>query len=257
MGIYDRYARIYDESGQIAFSIRMIPYLDELLQAHPPPARSLLDLACGTGTVALSFAHLGWDVYALDASPAMLERCREKETQAGQQVAWSQQDMREFILPSPVGLITCLYDSLNYMLTLGDLQRVMRRVAAALLPGGLFLADMNTRLTLEQVWGNNTFFAENSDLAVIMKSSFEPQSGISGVDLVGFIRQDGGLYERFDEHHAEVAYEQAEVEAAFADAGLTYEAAYSCFQLQAVTPETRRIMWVARKPDESPCHAAN
>jgi predicted TPR repeat methyltransferase len=248
MAIYDHYAEVYDDSGQIAFSIKMIPYLEGMLELHPAPGRSMLDLACGTGTVALSFAQQGWEVYGVDASPAMLDQAKHKAAQTGQELILSRQDMREFVVPHSFALITCLYDSLNYMLSLGDLKQVFRRVAAALLPDGVFMGDMNTRVTLEQVWGNNTFFIEREGIALVMLSSFEAQSGLSTVDIAGFVRRDDGRYSRFDEHHAEVAYHDDEVRAALEAAGLKVEAAYNCFLFEPAEEDARRIMWVARKP---------
>jgi len=247
MSIYDHYAQVYDDSGQIAFSIKMIPYLDDLLQRHPAPGRSMLDLACGTGTVALSFAQQGWEVYGVDASSGMLAQARHKVEQTGHNVTLSQQDMRRFLLPHPVALVTCLYDSLNYVLTLSELQQVLRRVAAALVPGGLFMGDMNTQETLEHVWGNNTFFVESQDMAVVLRSGYEPETRLSTVHIVGFVRQENGLYSRFDEHHTEVAYEDDEVRAALEAAGLHVEAAYECFSFAPLSEKARRIMWVARK----------
>lgn len=211
----------------------------------------MLDLACGTGTVALSFATRGWEVFGIDASSGMLAQARHKSEQARLDLALSQQDMRSFVLPHPVGLITCLYDSLNYMLTLADLQRVFVRVAAHLRPRGAFLADMNTQWALEQVWGNNTFFVEGNDLALILASGYEPQTHLSSVEIVGFVRKEDGRYERFAEHHTEMAYSEEEIRLAFAAAGLQVEAAYTCFGLDAPAAETRRIMWVARKPGDA------
>ncbi|KPL22694.1 MAG: hypothetical protein AMJ93_06575 [Anaerolineae bacterium SM23_84] len=250
MAIYDQYAKVYDDSGQIAFSIKMIPYLEGLLQLHPVPGCTMLDLACGTGTVALSFAKQGWEVYGVDASQPMLDQAKQKAEQTSQELILSQQDMRAFVVPHRLALITCLYDSLNYMLSLGDLTQVFRCVAAALLPDGVFMGDMNTRVTLEEVWGNNTFFVEREGIALVMLSSFESQSGLSTVDIAGFVRQDDGRYSRFDEHHAEIAYPDEQVRAALEAAGLQVEAAYECFHFEPPEEDARRIMWVARKPGD-------
>jgi len=180
----------------------------------------------------------------------MLDQARQKAQQAGQKLAFSQQDMRHFILPQPVALVTCLYDSLNYMLTLADLEQVFRQVSAALMPGGLFLGDMNTQVTLEEVWGSNTFFVENQGMAVILRSHYQPQTRFSTVDIVGFVRQENGLYRRFDEHHTEIAHENQEVRDRLRSAGLDVEAMYTCFLFDSVDQDTRRIMWAARKPEE-------
>ena len=247
MAIYDHYARVYDDSGQISFSMKMIPYLADLMARHRPPGQSMLDLACGTGTVALSFAQRGWEVHGVDASGGMLAQARAKAAQVGQELVLSQQDMRSFVLPHPVALITCLYDSLNYMLMLSDLEEVFRRVAVALVTHGVFMADMNTQVTLEEVWGNNTFFIEGEEMVLILRSRYERETRLSTVEIVGFVRQEDGLYSRFDEQHTEIAHTTTEVHGALERAGLEVEACYDCFLFEPPSEHTRRIMWVARK----------
>jgi hypothetical protein len=116
------------------------------------------------------------------------------------------------------------------------------------MPGGLFLGDMNTQVTLEEIWGNNTFFLDREEMALILRSGYEVDTRLSTVHIVGFTKRPDGMYERFDEHHTEIAYEPDQVRAALEDAGLRLEAAYECFLLSAPNARSRRIMWVARKP---------
>ena len=71
---YEDYAATYDRTGQIQFSVLMNIYLRDLLRAHPVPGMTLLDLACGTGTLALLQAEQGWQVIGIDRSAAMLAR---------------------------------------------------------------------------------------------------------------------------------------------------------------------------------------
>ncbi len=54
--IYGDYAAVYDRTGQMRFSILMELYLREVLERHAAPGRRMLDLACGTGTLALMMA---------------------------------------------------------------------------------------------------------------------------------------------------------------------------------------------------------
>lgn len=248
--MYERYAEVYDESGQIGFSLRMLEYLERVLERHPPPGQSLLDLACGTGTVALAFAQRGWNVYGVDSSPQMLQQARAKAAGLGQALVLSCQDMRRFVLPQPMALITCLYDSLNYMVTELDLAQTLACVARSLLPGGLFIADLNTRYALEHSWGNNCFFTEGKNLAMVMDSTWDPARELSTVHLVGFVRNAEGLYERFDEEHVEAAFDEEVMHRAFAGAGLEVRAVYECFTLARADPEASRLLWVASKPVE-------
>ncbi|NTW98033.1 MAG: class I SAM-dependent methyltransferase, partial [Oscillochloris sp.] len=156
--IYDRYAALYDASGQVRFALLVAVYLHELLSRHPIAGRRMLDLACGTGTLALSMADAGWEVVGLDGSPAMIGQAQAKA--AGAALAGSVRfvvgDMRcaaYALPPAAFDVVTCTYDSLNYMTSESDLLGCFQSAAEALAPGGLFIGDMNTRHFLEFDWG--------------------------------------------------------------------------------------------------------
>ncbi|HHX45496.1 MAG TPA: class I SAM-dependent methyltransferase [Chloroflexi bacterium] len=252
MGIYQEYAAVYDASGQISFSLRMVPYLQQLLERHPVEGKTLLELACGTGTVAIAFADAGWRVYGVDGSAEMLAQARAKVEAmdgppAGRVPIWSQQDMRRFELPERVHLATCLYDSLNYMLTSDDLLAAFRSVYRALLPGGVFLFDMNTAWALATQWDDETMVIDTQDLTIIFQSTYDATR--QRVSLIATIFQRvGELYHKIVEHHVEQAYPEEHIATLLTDAGFRVEASYHCFRTTPPTASTGRIMWVARKP---------
>jgi SAM-dependent methyltransferase len=247
MAIYSDYAEVYDASGQLAFSLKMIPYLQQLLERHPAPGKTMLDLACGTGTVAISFAQEGWSVYGVDGSPRMLDQARLKAVEFGVSVAWSCQDMRRFVLPKPVHLATCLYDSMNYMLTGEDLSAVFRRVYANLAPGGLWILDMNTAYALATVWDDVTYFSDSPDLSMVMKSRYDERRQRATVTVTCFQRVND-LYRKIAEEHTEQAYPPEQVSMYLVDAGFVLEGSYACFSMEPPRATTQRILWVARRP---------
>ncbi len=244
MNVYGRYAEIYDRSGQIGFSLRMIPYLRQVLERRGVQVGSMLDLACGTGTVALAFASQGWRVYGVDGSAAMLAQARRKAEEAGLTLLLSQQDMRSFRLPERVDLVTCLFDSLNYLLAVEDLQQTFARVAACLKPGGLLVCDMNTIFALEEIWDHHTYLSENDEMSIIMQSEYDEESHIVAVRLVAFVRQ-GMLYERIEEAHHERGYPERTVSAAMERAGLKVVETYECFTFDPPASRSPRLLWLA------------
>ncbi|MBC7256210.1 MAG: class I SAM-dependent methyltransferase [Chloroflexi bacterium] len=246
MGIYQDYAAVYDASGQLAFSLRMIAYLDQLLTRHAVEGRTMLELACGTGTVAIAMAHKGWRVWAVDGSERMLAQARAKEGGDHPAITWLQQDMRLLRLPSRVHLATCLYDSLNYMLTSEDLGAVFKRVYQALLPGGLFCFDMNTARALAS-WDDETYFTDTDVLSTIMHCDYDASCQRIEIRIVCFERV-GDLYRKIAETHTEQAYPEEQIATLLVDAGFSVEAAYRCFTFEPPDEETMRVMWAARKP---------
>ncbi|MBC8078288.1 MAG: class I SAM-dependent methyltransferase [Chloroflexales bacterium] len=253
MSIYRSYAPLYDGSGQIRFALLMGQYLREVRARHLVGGRRALDVACGTGTLALLLADEGWDVLGVDLSAPMLDQARHKAATiitAGH-TAFAQGDMRHLAENPAVphgsfDLATCTYDSLNYLLTPDDLLACFSGVAHALAPGGLFVGDMNTRHFLEFDWGTCEV-QEHSGYVQIGQSSFDPADATSTLVLTGFVGDDEHGYERFDEIHVERAYDQATVEALLRQAGFVVEGAYDSFTFQPPGERTQRIVWVARK----------
>ncbi len=256
MGIYERYAAIYDASGQISFSLQMLPYLDSLLERHRVTRGSMLELACGTGTVALAMARKGWRVLGVDGSAHMLAEARRKQTQSQGEdaqaldVHWLQQDMRHLALGEPVQLATCLYDSLNYMLVSEDLQAVFRGVYRVLAPGGLLVFDMNTPWALATFWDDSTYVTDTQDLTVILESRFDAYRQRTTVKVTCFERQ-GDLYRKAIEEHTEQGYPREHIATLLTDVGFQIEGMYHCFTFEPPTASCPRILWAARKPGAS------
>jgi ubiquinone/menaquinone biosynthesis C-methylase UbiE len=247
MAIYQDYAEVYDASGQLAFSQRMIPYLDRLLERHPVSGRSMAEIACGTGTVAIALAEAGWRVHAVDSSAAMLAQAQAKAQGRDFHISWAQQDMRQLMLSERVSLATCLYDSMNYMLSDEDLLSTFRHVHDVLLPDGLFLFDMNTAWAMAALWNGETYFSDTNDLSVVFESVYHSRQQRTTVKVVCFERVDD-LYRKIVEQHTEQAYPPEHIATLLTDVGLHVEAQYECFTLGEPTPTTFRIMFVARRP---------
>lgn len=260
MTVYEQYATFYDGSGQIRFAILMHQYLQEVLARHPVPGHKALDLACGTGTLALTLAQDGWELWGLDQSAAMLAIARERaSTQlSGIMPVFERADLRQLDLLTiqvpwyaAFDLVTCTYDSLNYLLRPEELAACLRGAAQALRPGGLFFGDMNTRHFLEHEWGSYEVI-ERPGFVQVSQTSFDVERTCSSMKLTGFVGDDERGFVRFDELHVERAYAATDVAALIEQVGLELEAVYECFTFQAVHAQTQRIAWLARRPHIHP-----
>lgn len=245
---YHEYAAVYDRSGQMRFSVLMDMYLRDLLRVHAVAGRRMLDLACGTGTLALLMAERGWQVIGLDRSPAMLREAAQKLTTITEpiDVDFVQGDMRDFRLAAPVHLVTCCYDTLNYLTDQADLARCFSAVAQALTPGGLFCFDLATDYFLRTHW-QGVDVEEFDDVTQVMQSHYDAATGYSTLVLTGFTAIGQGRYRRFREVHVERAYPEATVRAMLGAQGFAVEAVYDCFTSQPTNERSLREMYVARR----------
>ncbi len=250
---YERYAPLYDGSGQVRFALLAYSYLHELLALHPVHGQQALDLACGTGTLVGLLADAGWLVTGVDRSTAMLAQASAKlaASPGSERVYLIQADLRRLIPalpPAAFNLALCTYDSLNYLLTAEDLAACFHGVAATLAPGGLFIADMNTRHFLAHDWGECAIH-EQAGYVQIERSQFDPANDSNTMLLTGFVGDDQRGYQRFDELHTERAYPPELVNTLLIAAGLSVEGTYDSFTLSRPGPRTQRIFWAARKAD--------
>jgi SAM-dependent methyltransferase len=110
--------------------------IHNLVQQRSPQASTLLDVACGTGG---PLAHLQrhYDVVGLDLDPAMLEQARTRL--AG--IELIEADMRSFRLDRRFDAVTCLFSSICYMTTTGELDAAVANMAYYLNPGGVLIID--------------------------------------------------------------------------------------------------------------------
>lgn len=78
MDSYEALAAAYDELTEDVEYEKRADFVEKLFLRAKRPVRSLLDLACGTGTMTELFARRGYTVTGVDYSPEMLAQAQQK-----------------------------------------------------------------------------------------------------------------------------------------------------------------------------------
>jgi SAM-dependent methyltransferase len=131
----------------------------------------MLDVACGTGSLALLMARRGWRVWGIDASGGMIAEAWKKAGRTGLTPIFLQQDMRTFRIPERVAVAVSVFDSLNHLNTLADLRGTFRRVHAALLPDGWFMFDVNNERCYRMLWTREQSLTHR-DFTLLLENSY-------------------------------------------------------------------------------------
>lgn len=108
------------------------------LDTSSSEALQLLDVGAGTGRDAAHLAELGYAVAAVDISEQMVSYARSSYPGLDISVG----DARTIRTNRSVDVVTCLGSTLLHLETTADLIAALRRFAACLRPGGLFVAEM-------------------------------------------------------------------------------------------------------------------
>lgn len=114
-----------------------------LTKKYLKPDSTILDLACGSGTFAISLANDGYKVTGLDLSREIIEVAKEKMKLNHVEIDFEVKDMTNFSYNSQFDVITCFFDSVNF-LTKDEVKRMMDAVYNNLKDGGFFIFDLFT-----------------------------------------------------------------------------------------------------------------
>ena len=244
MESYTVLAEFYDQLTTDVPYVRWADYLEKQFARHKQPIRSIVELGCGTGTLAAILAGRGYQVTAVDLSPDMLSVAAEKCE--GLDVRLVCQDMSKLSLPMQVDAVICCLDSLNYVTRPAQVQSTFRRVFRALKPGGLFLFDVKTPFALEGADGQ-VYIDENEEVYCVWRGEYDARRRICGYGIDLFALQDDGSWWRDGEYHEEYAYAMEELSEWLGNAGFTRVKQYGNLRLSAPKEEEERVFFAARK----------
>jgi SAM-dependent methyltransferase len=194
----EKLARFYDAA--MGDRTEMASYIRRLIHQHKPKAKTLLELACGTGAI-LKILAKSYHVTGLDLSPQMLAIARKKLPL----VRFFRKDMVRFDLGTKFDVIICVFDSINHVLKFADWQKIFRNAARHLESDGLFLFDINTEGKLERLIGAPTWvnkFGRNLELVKVTRDGKEAANWKVRV----FAHQSGNRYQLFEENLKQISF---------------------------------------------------
>ncbi len=131
----DTYDRVHTITEDIPF------WVEEALASSGP----VLELACGTGRVAIPIAQTGVPVVGLDSSAAMLKLARAKARKLGlarEAARFVRGDMRHFLLREKYPLAIIPFRSFQLLLSVAEQHQALDAIRAHLEPGGRLIVDL-------------------------------------------------------------------------------------------------------------------
>jgi ubiquinone/menaquinone biosynthesis C-methylase UbiE len=236
-----------------------IDFYRELAASAKSRGQSVLEVACGTGRVAMRLAQDGLLVVGLDLSEPMLEIARRKS--AGMELMrWVQGDMRSFELGETFGLAIIPGHSFQNLLTAADQLGCLQSIRRHLIPGGALVVHLDHQ---DVSWlgdlkrdSGGVFKAAGSFLhpltgrpvRAFQAWSYEPatQTAISQ-KIWEQLDPDGRVIERLESGPVRLhCVFRTEMEHLLARASFIVEAVYGDFFRQALQDDSSEMIWVAK-----------
>ena len=238
-GCYDRLTYDVDYSA-------WADYIEKHFAKAPLPGRTVLDLACGTGSLTRELALRGYEMIGADQSPEMLAEAAEKNRGATPiEPIFLCQSMEKLDLYGTIDACVCCLDSVNYVTDPKKLARAFQRVHLFLMPGGLFLFDINTPEKLAGLDGQ-VFLDETEDAYCVWRAEFSRRICTYFMDIFR-LDPSTGQWDRGEELHRERAYTVEELTTLLEVAGFVDVQTWGERKLRPPKPGEQRIFFTARK----------
>ncbi len=245
MNAYKTLARYYDRLT------RDVPYdvIADYVEAHfsrlDKPVRSIVDLACGTGTLACLLADRGYDMIGVDASSDMLAVAADKSAALKNRPLYIQQPLEELDLYGTSDAVICTMDGMNYLKP-AAIQGFLQRVRLFLEPGGLFLFDLHDPAALRARDGAVSL-DETDDIYCVWRTSYDATHDMVtyGMDI---FTHEGCGWSRASEEHFEYVHEPDDVVKLLGDTGFDDIAVWGDRTFESPSDADARVFISARKP---------
>lgn len=245
---YETFAFIYDEvmddglyEQWLAFSKRHLP----------ETTKNILELACGTGALAVAFAKDGYNVTGLDLSEEMLMIASQRAYEEEAAVQFVEGNMLDLSESGQYQAITCFSDSLCYMQNDQEVQQVFDEVYQALEENGRFLFDVHSVYQIDQVFPEYSYHYQGDNFAFLWDSYTGKEKHSIEHYLTFFFesQEKDGTFTREDELHQERTYPLENYLRMLENSGFAKVEVFADFTDETPNEESRRWFFVAQKEE--------
>jgi 2-polyprenyl-3-methyl-5-hydroxy-6-metoxy-1,4-benzoquinol methylase len=214
--------------------------------------RPLLDLACGTGRMALRMAELGYQVTGVDITPEMIGWARQKAAKQGVSIEWVVADARTFHLQKQFSFIYMLENVFQFFLTRADQEALLARVREHLLPEGCFLFETRNPTPRNLLEGRRPepqkfTLPDGGHLVITEQHYYDPMTQIQHYTYHHTFLQPEGQREEKTLHTALRYVYPQEMEALLYYNGLQIRACYGSWQQEPLTATSPSMIYVCQK----------
>lgn len=215
--MFSRTAHLYDAIYAFKDYAAEAVTVRELVEERVPGARTLLDVACGTGKH-LAELRAWYEVEGVDVDPALLAIARDRLPD----VPLQEGDMVELDLGRAFDVVTCLFSSIGYVVTRERLAAACAALARHVTPGGLLVVEPWLTPDVFVLHHVGAVFVDEPELKVARVNALGELTDPLVVEMHYLVGTPAGV-EHLVERHELGMFTRAEYVGAVAAAGLQAE----------------------------------
>jgi SAM-dependent methyltransferase len=243
---YGEFAHYYDLLMADAPYEQWVSYTNHAIKMYAPQTKSIIDLGCGTGEIAIRLSKNGYDLTGVDLSNEMLAIAHQKSVESNTTITWTEQDIRSLKSPHKYDMAVSFCDVVNYLVDEKDVGSFFSNVYNTLSDGGLFLFDVHSETYLHHFLMNQTFAEVQENVSYIWFCDQGENDSVHH-DLTFFVKGVDNTYKRFDEFHIQRTYPIAFYQNILQNIGFTVLGIHSDFSFNELKENGDRIFFTCQK----------
>lgn len=246
---YTSLADIYDVVMSDVDYETWADYIDEIIITHNPGASQLLELACGTGTIALSLEELDcYNITATDGSDDMIRVAKKKGASVNSEIQFEVMDFNNIKNDHLYDVVYLIFDSINYLKEENQILKLHHDVKNILAPSGIFIYDFTTPRNSRKAvkYLDNDFHSIGNSFRYQRESSYDAKNQIhTNIFQIEQLKKKGEtVTDIFKEIHRQKIYTQEYIRSLIEKTEFTILEAYDGFQLLPAHKNSLRITMV-------------
>ena len=194
---YKKFGYYYDEvMNKLNYDLWL-----EFIEPYLKPNDKILDLACGTGTLITMLKMKGYDAEGLDLSESILEIAKEKMKVNHLNFNLYHEDMTNFKIDKKYDMITCFFDSINFLNDKKKIKLLFSNVKSHLNEKGYFICDIFSKALLEE-YANNDL--DEDYVTFRLKWTTKKTNPTTIKHTIKIIEDDEEIVETYNEYYYDV-----------------------------------------------------
>lgn len=250
---YTKLAQIYDAvMDEVNYDL-WADYIDALMLNHHSDPETVMELACGTGSLALSLDELEcYNIWGTDKSPQMIARAREKNRERMCGVEFSVMDFLNITMKKTFDVVFCVFDSINYLHKPRQILRFLNQCQKLLTPRSLLIFDFTTPINSKEAINylhNEEGFTENN-FRFFRSSTYnaEEQIHTNTFQIQKLAADRETVLDEFVEVHRQKIYSLKQMLDIIDQTAYNIRAKYSDFEFEEADDQSLRITMVLQCP---------
>ena len=251
---YSKLADIYDSVMHDVNYELWADFIDALILEHHPEPRSVLEMACGTGSLSLSLDELGYyEITGGDKSRQMIDKARAKNKAMQCGVDFRVMDFLDINFTQKFDIVFSVFDSINYLLNPQQMLHFLKESKKVLKPDSLLIFDFttpkNSVQAIEYLHNEEGYTEDNHRF--LRKSTYNANEQIHKNEfrIEKLADDQETVVEQFREIHHQKIYTLQEMLDIIDQTAYKVRAKYSGFDFEEADEKSLRITMVLQCPN--------